>query len=114
MYVFPTTGDAVCIVIIDKTDMETCIPQFRQEHGNVEYAIYSGENTPVTVTGLAANGVQSVDVVAGGMSYATTLVHNVFFWQAATTLTPTPLTLTSLTIHMTDGSTVQRDLNTGG
>jgi hypothetical protein len=106
VYVYPTTGGAVCVVITDATQMDTCVPSFTTATGEVEFAAYHGDGTPWTVVGLASDSVTQVRVVEGSNTYTAALQNNAFTWQS-TQGTP-GATVTSLIVTLAGGSTVTR------
>lgn len=82
-FAFPTTGGAVCVLVAEATYAATCVDSFEHESGNVRWMIYSGETSPQTVAGLAADSVVGVKVVVDGASEEVGLAHNLVFWQSS-------------------------------
>ena len=82
IFAFPTTGGAICFVVSEQTYAATCVDSFRRSAANVRPLIYAGEGAPVTVAGLARNGVRSVKVLVRGAPEDAAIRGNAFYWQS--------------------------------
>ena len=82
IFAFPTTGGAICFVVSERTYAATCVDSFSRAAANVRPIVYSGEDAPVTVAGLATDGVRSVAVIVDGTAEDAALRGNAFYWQA--------------------------------
>ena len=113
LYAFPTDAGVVCVFVAERTHVATCVDSFTPATGNLQWGLYSGIGTPLTVFGLAADSVAEVAVLVAGRTHSAQLTNNSFFWQSADSRISGG-DVEALLARQTDGTVVRVDLHLRG